>query len=60
VLDAHAPERIHEGDDIARQAQRGAGEGPAGIAEAVMRLTDDPSGRAPRDDVAILVAQVIG
>ena len=59
VLEARAPKRILEGIDVARAAQEGAGAGPAAIAEAVTRLTDDTSGNPPRDDVAILVVQAI-
>lgn len=59
VLEARAPHRILEGADVARAAQRGAGSGAAAIAEAVTQLIGDPSGQPPRDDVAILVAQVI-
>ena len=60
VLEARAPERIHDGIDVARAAQDGRGAGPAAITEAVTRLIDDPAGRPPRDDVAILVVQAIG
>jgi serine phosphatase RsbU (regulator of sigma subunit) len=59
VLEARAPRKILEGSDVARAAQRGAGKGAAAIAEAVTELIGDPSGQPPRDDVAILVAQVI-
>jgi PAS domain S-box-containing protein len=59
VLEAHAPRVILDGEDVARGAARGAAAGAAGIAEAVTRLTDDPSGRPPRDDVAILVARML-
>jgi PAS domain S-box-containing protein len=59
VLEAAAPERILEGSDVARGAQRGAGDGPTAIAEAVTQLIGDRAGRPPRDDVAILVVQAI-